>query len=274
MTSDAKNLYRTEPDKNLQWNWTDKYPEDIIEAAENEETANFAFPFRNIQSYNGRRKLNIHSIVIQNPLLRRVLRPILRGYSGITTGIERLEFEAPFRPLIHRWKRPEKAVVEASTDCGHNLMESKSWEHLQLLFGVLSTELKNTIEAKHDLVSHNVITYNLIWIIFEPGGLIQACPDGHSSAFRLDSAAYKTYEGKPYFQLNCWYVDWVGDRFGRARRALSIPCFDGTTPILKLSAFPLSFDPQKAKTKSSLLNKGKTFENLRGCHQKNRIGLR
>ena len=90
-------------------------------------------------------------------------------------------------------------MAEVSTDCGDNLMVSKSKEHLQLLFGVLSTELKNTIKAKHDLVSHNVITYNLIWIIFEPGGLIQACPDGHLSAFRLDSAAYKMHEGGSYF---------------------------------------------------------------------------
>ena len=43
MTSDAKNLYPTELDRNGQCNWTDKYPEDINEAAENEETASSHF---------------------------------------------------------------------------------------------------------------------------------------------------------------------------------------------------------------------------------------
>ena len=40
--SDVKNIYKSAKDDDGEWTWVDKYPEDAEEAAENEETEQYA----------------------------------------------------------------------------------------------------------------------------------------------------------------------------------------------------------------------------------------
>ena len=82
MECDLKHLYQKEDDKG-RTSWTDKYPEDLEEAAENETTAKFAILVRNKKSFeDSRKKLEIDSIVVQSPLLKSVLSKVLKDYPG------------------------------------------------------------------------------------------------------------------------------------------------------------------------------------------------
>jgi len=81
MECDIKNLYQKE-DEHGRTTWTDKYPDNLDEAAENELTAKFAILVRNKKSFDSRKKLEIDSIVIQSPLLKTVLSTILKDYPG------------------------------------------------------------------------------------------------------------------------------------------------------------------------------------------------
>jgi hypothetical protein len=81
MECDIKNLYQKEDDRG-RFTWTDKYPEDLDEAAENEITARFAILVRNKKSFDSRKKLEIDSIVVQSPLLKSVLSKVLKDYPG------------------------------------------------------------------------------------------------------------------------------------------------------------------------------------------------
>jgi hypothetical protein len=82
MECDLKHLYQKEDDKG-RTSWTDKYPEDLEEAAENETTAKFAILVRNKKSFeDSRKKLEIDSIVVQSPLLKNVLSKVLKDYPG------------------------------------------------------------------------------------------------------------------------------------------------------------------------------------------------
>jgi hypothetical protein len=81
MECDIKNLYQKE-DERGRTTWTDKYPDNLDEAAENELTAKFAILVRNKKSFDSRKKLEIDSIVIQSPLLKTVLSTILKDYPG------------------------------------------------------------------------------------------------------------------------------------------------------------------------------------------------
>ena len=97
--SDVKNLYKGKPDHRGRSAWVDKYPGDIEEAAEDAETAEYALVIRNKKSYDGRKKFEIDSIVVQSPLLKLALGEVLKGYPGITTTLDRLTFSAPFKPI-------------------------------------------------------------------------------------------------------------------------------------------------------------------------------
>jgi len=81
MECDLKHLYQKEDDKG-RTSWTDTYPEDLDEAAENETTAKFAILVRNKKSFDSRKKLEIDSIVVQSPLLKNVLSKVLKNYPG------------------------------------------------------------------------------------------------------------------------------------------------------------------------------------------------
>jgi hypothetical protein len=81
MASDLKNLYQKE-DERGRFTWTDKYPDNLDEAAENEATAKYAILVRNKKSFDSRKKLEIDSIVVQSPLLKVVLAKVLKDYPG------------------------------------------------------------------------------------------------------------------------------------------------------------------------------------------------
>jgi hypothetical protein len=110
--SEAKNIYKGASDDDGNWTWVDKYPDDVEEAAENEETAKFAVVVRNQKSNDSRKKLEAHSIVVQSPQIRTALTEIMAGYPGVACELTRLEFESPFSPFVHRW------YVSPSLDSG------------------------------------------------------------------------------------------------------------------------------------------------------------
>jgi hypothetical protein len=141
-----------------------EYPDDAVEAAENAETARFAFLVRNKISYDSRKTLEIDSIIVQSPLLKAALGAVLKDYPGITTNLQRLVFSAPFQPFVHRWTKLVD-VLETTTD-------EATRAHLKLFHKVLHEELKDAIAAKNDLVANGVITFEHLWTIFEPGVLV------------------------------------------------------------------------------------------------------
>jgi hypothetical protein len=83
MECGTKDLYQGPEDKRGRFTWTDKYPEDLEKAAEDEITARFAILVRHKKCFDDSRKnLEIHSIVVQSPLLKQVLGGVLADYPG------------------------------------------------------------------------------------------------------------------------------------------------------------------------------------------------
>ncbi|KAF1843837.1 P-loop containing nucleoside triphosphate hydrolase protein [Cucurbitaria berberidis CBS 394.84] len=241
-----KNLYQGPHDSNAKWTWLDKEPEDVAEAAENEETAQHALITR-----------------LQNPTTpARTLAEILKDYPGLHCGLKRLEFEAPFSPFVHRW--PELLEFRARKD-----LDAVTAEHIELLYDVLKAELKDVIKTLEDYVHHGIVTFDHVWTIYQPGSTIYSdSHNGTHGAYRLRSGAYvETRCGKAY-QLTVEAIDWNGNQFGRSVESIQLWEFLGTTRILGLSAFPLSFHPHEDKVKEVLIHRGKKFEELAGCHYK------
>jgi hypothetical protein len=85
MECDIKNLYQKE-DERGRTTWTDKFPDNLDEASENEVTARYAILVRNKKSFDPRKKLEIDSIVIQSPLLKAALSKVLKDYPGKSTS--------------------------------------------------------------------------------------------------------------------------------------------------------------------------------------------
>ena len=183
MITDVKNLYQGKPDNGGRSAWVDKYPDDLEEAAENTDNARYALLIRNKKCYDGRKNLEIDSIVVQSPLLKAILGKVLKGYPGITTGLDRLTFSAPFEPFVHRWDR----LVDALN--GEHNAETKA--HLGLFHRILEAELRDKIKARDDFIANNVITFEHVWMIFEPGSVVYSMEDGQDCTARLSNGQYR-----------------------------------------------------------------------------------
>jgi len=265
MIDNVKNLYQSKPDNRGKTTWVDTYPDDLEEAAENAETAKFALLIRNSKCYDGRKKLQIDSIVVQSPLLKDVLGTVLKNYPGITTTLDRLTFKAPFQPFIHRWKNLLDAL-ETEQD-----PETKT--HLELFHRTIEAELRDDLKARDDFILNGVITYERLWMIFEPGSIVFTVQDGQNSASKFSNGNYQQTRCGNCYALSCQKVDWDGENFGLGNASFSVWEWEGTKKITKLSASPLEYHPSLGKMKEELVARGKVFEELSGYHYKNYQGI-
>lgn len=259
--SEAKPLY-SKKDNDGHYQWVTEEPTDVVDAAENKETARYAFLMRKKKSYDSRKKYDIDSIIVQSPWLKKSLGTVLEDYPGITTNLERLVFRAPFHPFVHRWTRLAELLEKDEFE------EDLERDHLRLFHDVIFEELQNAIAAKVDLVKNGVITFEYLWTIFEPETLVYSISDGKECVFMLNSSVQATDQkrGLDFLNLEVWAVDWDGTKFGRNNTSLANYEFAGTTPITSLQAYPLDFHPDKEQLIARLVLRGKLFEQFAGYH--------
>lgn len=168
-----------------------------------------------------------------------------------------MKFTPPFEPFVHRWHKL-RAVLATEKD-------PETHGHLKLLHDTLEVELREQIRARDDLIAHNVINFDSVWMLFEPGCLVFSTKDGYPCAAKVSSSYYdKDCNGNPIYKLSCNFVDWDGERFGHSSTYFTVSGFKGTMPIADLSALPMRHHPQKEAVQKILIERGKKFEKLSG----------
>jgi hypothetical protein len=209
MSVGLKHLYSGKEDKRGRFQWQTEMPEDLGKPAEDAESEKWAIVVRNVKSYNDPKKvLSLHSILIQSPLLKELLKEVLAGYPGVTVGLKRLEFSGRFEPLIHRWADLKEAIVELASNKDDG--SAQKLKHAELLQDLLSKEFKETIDAAGDLRNQGVMTYEHLWTLFQPGSYVYSRQQGQDRVFRLHSSKYgQDRNGHPVFWLTCQYIDYV-----------------------------------------------------------------
>jgi hypothetical protein len=240
---------------------------------ENTKTAKFALLVRNIKVYNNPSKtLSIHSIAIQSPLLKKLLRKVLKDYPGLSVNLRRLELTGKFEPIIHRWAKLQEEIAKLGDETEEDRETKK---HADLLFGVLKKEFKDLIENSQDMMSKGVMTFEYLWTIFQPGGLFYTRQDGQETALKLVSAKYglDTTTGSPVLWVSGKYIDFDGSRFGTNKVNIKVPQFSGTRKINQLAAFPLDFHAEKEELSARLLERGAKVEALAGSNYKSYHGV-
>lgn len=249
--------------------WTTESPERAGPPVEDAESAQHALVVRYKLSENPGKELDLHSIVVQSPSLKKVLARVLDGYPGITLELERLEFNAPFECFIHRWEKLLAVREELFNEPWHsdNGEDHKiTFSHLEMLHSTLSTELASTLRTKQDLVKNGVITPLHVWMIFEPGCLIYTKNEGHDRVYKLQTAKWETQNKRRIYKLECEFVDYDGVGFGMNKESLAITAWKGTKKITKLEAFPYQFHEDIDTLQDRLIVRGRKFETYKGFH--------
>lgn len=254
-----KNLYPGEKDDLGRYTTTDKVPKDLPQPEETEETSRYALLIRNNKCYDGRKSLTISSIVIQSPLLKKVLCWVLKDYPCMAPELDRLEVVSPFRPFVHRWQR--------LTDALNNEKDPETKSHIQLFYDALKKDLEVTLEARDDFITHQTITFNSLWMIFEPGDIIFTIINKRPIAAKLKTASIFQGRHEDVYRLECEMIYGNGVMFGWGQTRFDILEFDGMMKIHDLSVFPLKYHQDVNKIRGELIRNGEKYERMMGfCH--------
>ncbi|KAL8696045.1 MAG: hypothetical protein Q9224_003001 [Gallowayella concinna] len=265
MIPGIKSLYPGMKDDRGQYIATDKRPEDLPEPEETEESGRYALAIRYSRCYDGRKTLTISSIVVQSPLLKKVLCRVLKDYPGMAPELNRLEFVSPLRPFVHRWER--------LTDALNNEQDPTTKSHIQLFYDALKTDLELPLETRRDFVDHRTITFNALWMIFSPGDIVITNCNGRQIAARLVAGFVDQSRHEDVYHLECEMIHTDGEIFGWTKHPFDIQEFGGMRKISDLSVFPLKFHRNVEKITRKLIDNGKAYEKLLGVHHKYYQGL-
>ena len=207
----------------------------------------------------------LYSIVVQSPLLRRVLESMFKYYSGvipsyssISTSSEHVELIAPFKPYLT--ERLEVALRKEQ--------DPETKQHLSLLCNVLQGKSSNTEKIKEN-AAIGMVFFEDLPLMLKPGTILFTMIEGQPQLVRLREWYHGTdAKDRRFMHLGCTYVDWRGTRFGRddVRTDLFLYEFEGPKRIKDLPLFPLIFHPFRFEVENMLISRGKIFEAHKGYH--------
>ncbi|KAH0593305.1 hypothetical protein MHUMG1_09027 [Metarhizium humberi] len=259
MVSDSKTLF-AKYDEQGNRSWSDRKPADFEEAAEGEETQKFAIIVRKQKpkDADSTKNLEIDSIIIQSPHLKKVLGDVFRGYPGIMTRLSRLKLKAPFECFLHRWEQ-----FEAARDAEDQDPTAK--EHLDLLHGIMKEELGDIINLRKDYFKNKSVTFDDLWTIFPPDCTVFGIKEGKPVAALFKRGSFEC--GKEYI-LECKIIDWDGVKMGWSSLKLHIPAFLGFANFSSLPSYPIEYCSNPEAIKETLRERGRRFESLAGfCYR-------
>jgi hypothetical protein len=252
---DVKDLYKGNENCLCCITWSAE-PQKKLPEKSFDETGGYAILTRRTEGHGDfGRDQKLHSIVIQSPLIRDVLEPVLKEYPGITSELSSLTIEAPFACFYHRWAELKSAF---------KLCKGEAAQHMGLLMTILTDEFDGTQKAMGDLLRNEVIEHKYLWALFNPGAVLITKLQGLEAAVVLEDAVeYDDSNGDEGYALLCRYIDYNGSTTGFVSTKIKIPEFKGSKPLSNLPAVPLRTRKDHQEIYEKLVTQGKRFAELR-----------
>ncbi|KAJ7492168.1 P-loop containing nucleoside triphosphate hydrolase protein [Mycena latifolia] len=124
-----------------------------------------------------------------------------------------------------------------------------------------------------DLLAHQEISYDLLWVLFPPNTLVYRFHIYTEQPQILLARSFE-YSVRPdnslYAKIACDVINNDGSSFGYARDILEIDIFRGARRIVELPLFPLDYHTGKQDLCNYAVQRGKKFVNLE-AHSYNEI---
>ncbi|EME88151.1 uncharacterized protein MYCFIDRAFT_201419 [Pseudocercospora fijiensis CIRAD86] len=173
----------------------------------------------------------LHSITIRSPHIRKVMAAVFQDYPGIDAKLEDMTFRAPFQELFFRWDKFLDLLQEEA--------DETVIEHCNLLIDTMKETLQPKLERAADLKSRDLIEFEYLWTLFEPGTEVYSnIDDRHRLYIVDDSYPVEAEYDKTEFVVHCRYVDFDGGKLGFDTAKRKIPVFKGVKAITELPIYP------------------------------------
>lgn len=175
-------------------------------------------------------------------------------------SLEKWTFCHPYQPLVHRWTHLQ--------DLHRNIMQdpdspSDKKEAIQTLMDFLTPILVPCIKKYAKVQEAGMVSYQDLWQLFPPSEVVVAKLWDLPVICRV--VQHEVEDG--FFDLTCEYVDWDGRDSGLRQETFRLGWFQGLVHVNSLEVYPLSFHKDPDALKERLLQRGRKWERLRGCHQ-------
>ncbi|KAH8652593.1 P-loop containing nucleoside triphosphate hydrolase protein [Tricladium varicosporioides] len=206
-----------------------------------------------------------HSIEIKSPLLRPLFDRIFHNFPGWAPYGSPYSFFRPYRPLVIRWK----AILETYSAEKHDRTKLEMNYFIKEAKELISVHLSALEEA----TSSGVISFDLLWLLLDPGRLFVSEMGGNIHVSKLVGSRYiegnkksEREEAKlSHWKLTMAQVDWNGSYSGFATHVVDVQEYAEPILITCLVTTPLDFHPGQHDIRARLLARGRRFESLRGC---------
>ncbi|KAF2121635.1 P-loop containing nucleoside triphosphate hydrolase protein [Lophiotrema nucula] len=196
------------------------------------------------------------SIQINSVKLQGALEKVLEGYPGLTQH-ELDMFSSPFYPFVHRWDA-FNTRIEAETD-------KQTRAHLELLRDALTPRLLENLTRAEEARTTGHVAWRDLPLVFTPEEIAVGSPDGFRAAGTFRRGEYKKDNfGRNYYGVTVDVLDWDGRRCGLLAQQWKIYEYHGLRAFSALSVAPLDLHPDKDTIRSTLIQRGRIFEKLRG----------
>ncbi|KAI9765879.1 MAG: hypothetical protein M1839_005295, partial [Geoglossum umbratile] len=231
---------------------------------EDDKWVEYIFVIR--KKFDKENKYYTEYVDVKSEGLQDVLREIFKDVNGVSLGED--------KPSVH----PALLLTYLPQLEAYQTIHSthSSIQHLKLLTQYLTDHYDTTLKRFNALLKEGKISFDLLWILFQPNTLVYTtCPGSDQPrCLKFDFGQMEqSSQGECFFKLDCRYLDHNGKVFGEVETSLAVAEFRGAKKINTLDVFPLQYHEQAGKLKDALTARGRKFISLIGIYHRNYKGI-
>ncbi|KAH6883168.1 P-loop containing nucleoside triphosphate hydrolase protein [Alternaria rosae] len=189
-------------------------------------------------------------IVIQSPIIRKHIGPILAEAGMLGEGKAKITIYNPFKVLFFTSGTLRKLYLSFPQ------MSQESF-HFKILLDLFDEFFRESVPKIFDLHEKQMIDCAYLWTIFPKGIVIYSKTEGEDALYEL--LEIRLSPDPTILLLECRVVNFDGTNFGWEERTLRQPVFHGTHRITELTAYPLAFHHDSSAIERRLIARGKAF---------------
>lgn len=173
--------------------------------------------------------------MIDSPGLRKALTDVIAGdYPTLSFDTREVIILYPYACIYHSKAKLEEYAKTAPENVK---------EDIDILISEVFAALEKEATDAKKLGERKVITFDLLWTLFHPGGLIYASPIMNQPQVFLVNYVDTIDPDQPkesrVLRIWAYSMDYSGKEFNRLDIPFKLKYFEGSKPISGLQAYPL-----------------------------------
>ncbi|KPM37615.1 hypothetical protein AK830_g8977 [Neonectria ditissima] len=226
-------------------------------------------------------------IRIHSPCIQSVLRSLILYYPGFDAQSDEMMLASPFRQLFHYWddlqfissgeQQQKTQATNKNPDTGTEVSipcTSETYQHLNILLGAPPLERvhRKLILPELKLHSEGKASYNMLWLLFKPGGIVFTKIRGKLAGFVVMNVLHISNNLVTYpeinplatdrWELSLWNLVYRNGKLGRQSHRVYINRFHAERCISDLPAFPTRCAENQEELRAELIKRGKRYYDI------------